>query len=131
MGRVRAGRGSNLAVVMPVDDATRAGSVWCLYGGGELLAELEVTGPDQPWLEGRVTPRPAFEEVRPLFDEELAVLTQMDGRDDGVEAWEATYRRVVEVVELAKPDGRRVAEFLLHVDGDRAWWRWSDEPFED
>ena len=27
------------------------------------------------------------------------------------------------------PDGRPVPEFLLHVDGDDAWWRWSDEPF--
>jgi hypothetical protein len=23
-----------------------------------------------------------------------------------------------------------VPEFLLHIDGTEAWWRWSDEPFE-
>jgi hypothetical protein len=24
-----------------------------------------------------------------------------------------------------------VAEFLLHIQGDQAWWRWSYEPFDD
>ncbi|MDK0524423.1 hypothetical protein [Streptomyces sp. ML-6] len=26
--------------------------------------------------------------------------------------------------------GGPVAEFLLHIEGDRAWFRWNDEPFE-
>jgi hypothetical protein len=30
-------------------------------------------------------------------------------------------------VSLASPDGP-VAEFLLHIEGDRAWFRWSEEP---
>lgn len=29
-----------------------------------------------------------------------------------------------------KPSGEAVAEFLLHVEGDGAWWRWSDTAFE-
>jgi hypothetical protein len=36
---------------------------------------------------------------------------------------------VADAVSLAYPDGRRVPEFLLHIDGLEAWWRWSDEPF--
>jgi hypothetical protein len=31
---------------------------------------------------------------------------------------------------LTYPDGRDVPEYLLHIDGDEAWWRWSDEPFD-
>jgi hypothetical protein len=30
---------------------------------------------------------------------------------------------------LLASDGHPVAEFLLHSDGDDAWWRWSDTPF--
>jgi hypothetical protein len=25
--------------------------------------------------------------------------------------------------------GALVPEFLLHIDGEDAWWRWSDESF--
>ena len=43
--------------------------------------------------------------------------------------WEPAYGRVREAVSLAAPDGRRVPEFLLHIQDESAWWRWSDEPF--
>ena len=26
---------------------------------------------------------------------------------------------------------RNVPEFLLHIEGDTAWWRWNDEPFDE
>jgi hypothetical protein len=47
----------------------------------------------------------------------------------GAPVWEAAYDRIRQAVRLLAPDGRPVAEFLLHIDGDDAWWRWSDEPF--
>ncbi|MFJ6982810.1 MULTISPECIES: hypothetical protein [unclassified Streptomyces] len=46
------------------------------------------------------------------------------------EAWEAVYARIGEAVELVAPDGP-VAEFLLHIEDDRAWFRWNDEPFDE
>ncbi|MFF8837616.1 hypothetical protein [Streptomyces sp. NPDC015130] len=33
-------------------------------------------------------------------------------------------------LSLVAPSGP-VADFLLHISDDRAWFRWSDEPFED
>lgn len=45
--------------------------------------------------------------------------------------WEAAYRRIREVVRLLAPDGRTVPEFLLHIEDEDAWWRWSDEPFPE
>ncbi|MFF5081676.1 hypothetical protein ACFY36_31895 [Actinoplanes sp. NPDC000266] len=33
------------------------------------------------------------------------------------------------VVALRSPERADVPEFLLHLDGDEGWWRWSDEPF--
>jgi hypothetical protein len=105
---------------------SRMGATWRLYRDQELLGELVVTDPDQPWLNARFHATPAFETVRPLFAEELRLL---DAIDDDYEAWEAAYDRIQDVVSLAAPDGRRVPEFLLHIQGQDAWWRWSDEPF--
>jgi len=101
-------------------------SVWRLRRGDELVAELVVTGGDFPWLNATVRATPEFDELRPLFAEELRLLDQLD---HDVEAWEAAYDRVRQAVILERPDGFAVPEFLLHVDGGDAWWRWSEEPF--
>jgi hypothetical protein len=101
---------------------------WQLLRGDELLAELVVTGGDFPWLSAEVRPAPGFAEVRPLFDDELR---RADLMDKEPELWEAAYHRVRAAVRLVAPDGRPVPEFLLHIDGSDAWWRWSDEPFPD
>ncbi|MBO0822801.1 MAG: hypothetical protein J2P27_02955 [Actinobacteria bacterium] len=101
-------------------------SVWRLRRGDELVAELVVTGGDFPWLNATVRATPAFDELRPLFVEELSLLDRLD---QDVEAWEAAYDRVRREVILERPDGFAVPEFLLHVDGEDAWWRWSDESF--
>jgi hypothetical protein len=97
--------------------------VWRLMQGEELLAELIVTGGDFPWLNARIRAMPGFEAVRRLFEEELRALAHID---DDVGTWQAAYDRIRKAVSLY-PDGRPVPEFLLHVDGEEAWWRWSDE----
>lgn len=94
--------------------------------GEELLAELIVTGGDFPWLNARIRAMPGFEAVRPLFEEELRALEHID---DDVGSWEAAYARIRKAVTLLYPEGGPVPEFLLHVDGEDAWWRWADEPF--
>ncbi len=100
--------------------------VWRLVQGEELLAELIVTGGDFPWLNARIRAMPGFEAVRPLFEEELRALEHID---DDLGSWQAAYDRIRRAVSLLYPEGRPVPEFLLHVDGEDAWWRWSDEPF--
>jgi hypothetical protein len=105
-----------------------ADPVWRLVRGDELLAELVVTDADFPWLNARVRPAAGFAGVRPLFDDELRRLEDLD---EEPEQWEAAYRSIREVVRLLTPDGRAVAEFLLHIEGENAWWRWSDEPFPE
>src|SRR6266508_3904110 len=102
------------------------GETWRLYHEQELLGQLVITDADFPWLRARFQAEPGFEMVRPLFEEELRLL---DTIDDGVDAWEAAYGQVRDAVSLAAPDGRRVPEFLLHIQGENAWWRWNDEPF--
>jgi hypothetical protein len=41
------------------------------------------------------------------------------------------YGRIRATVRLVNPAGDDVPEFLLHIEGAVAWWRFSDEPFED
>jgi hypothetical protein len=89
------------------------------------LPSWVVTGGDFPWFNAPVRATPAFDEFRPLFAEELRLLDRLD---QNAEVWEAAYDRVRRQVSLERPDGFAVPEFLLHVDGDEAWWRWSDEP---
>lgn len=107
----------------------RAG-VWTLHRryDGRLLARLVVTGGDFPWLNARVEPEEELTEVRPLFGDDLRLLDRID--DDG-DAWEAAYEAIRQAVTLRDPEGRDVPEFLLHIDGVEAWWRWSDEPFDE
>jgi hypothetical protein len=102
--------------------------IWRLVDGEGLLAELVVTGGDFPWLSAEVRPTERFEQIRPLFEEKLR---RLDHLDDDVDSWEAAYDRVRQAVSLLYPGGQDVPDFLLHIDGNQGWWRWSDEPFPD
>ncbi|WP_307870928.1 hypothetical protein [Micromonospora sp. C51] len=106
------------------------GGAWTLHrrGDSEVVAELVVNGGDFPWLNARVDPREGLAELRPLFAEELRLL---DSINEDVKSWEHAYEAVRNAVTLRYPDGQEVPEFLLHIDGDEAWWRWSDEPFDE
>ncbi len=105
--------------------------VWQLVRGKELLGEIIVSGGDFPWLSGTFVPQPAFVDVRPLFDAELACIEAFadEAREGDVDAWEQAYSRITESMSLVSPRGP-VPEFLLHIEGAQAWFRWSDEPFE-
>ncbi|MGW3353288.1 hypothetical protein ACWDA3_59230 [Nonomuraea rubra] len=98
---------------------------WRVLCGDELCGEIVVDDMDMPWVHGSFVAGPAFAKAKPLFDRELELLEQ-DDADPA--AWEAAYDQVAEAVSLVSPHGP-VAGFLLHIEGDRAWFRWSDEPF--
>jgi hypothetical protein len=102
------------------------GQRFSLASSHQLVAELVVTGGEFPWLSATVRATPAFDLLQPLFAGELRLLDRLD---QDVEAWEAAYDGLRQKVILERPDGFAVPEFLLHVDDEDAWWRWSDEPF--
>ena len=101
------------------------GQVWRLEQGKTLLGEIVIEEADFPWLSGRFIADPAFATVKPWFDETLALLEA-----EQHEQFDAAYDRIAQALTLASPSGP-VAEFLLHVQDDQAWFRWSDEPFDD
>jgi hypothetical protein len=106
------------------------GEVWQVRtgaaAGAEPVGEILIDDADFPWLSGKFTPGPAFDAVRDLFARELA-LAQADGE---WARWEEAYDEIRRQVTLTSPDGP-VPEFLLHIEGERAWFRWSDEPFDE
>ncbi|CAL9606897.1 hypothetical protein [Streptomyces sp. enrichment culture] len=101
------------------------GEVWRLMRQEELLGEIEIVEADFPWLNGRFIPTPAFGEVKPWFEESLALLDAEE-----YEKFDDTYDRIATALSLEAPAGP-VAEFLLHIEDGRAWFRWSDEPFDE
>ncbi len=90
------------------------------------IGEILIDDADFPWLSGRFREGPAYGGVRELFARELA-LAEADDAEHWAR-WEAAYAEIERRVRLVSPDGP-VAEFLLHIQGDRAWFRWSDESF--
>jgi hypothetical protein len=104
------------------------GEVWCLFRGEEPVGEILIDDADFPWLSGKFIAGPAFGAVQELFARELA-LTKADDDEHWIR-WEEAYDEIHRQVTLSSPDGP-VPEFLLHIEGDRAWFRWSDEPFDE
>ncbi|MBT2403319.1 MULTISPECIES: hypothetical protein [unclassified Streptomyces] len=104
---------------------TQANATWRLMRQDTLLGTITVEEADFPWLSGGFRPEPAFAQVKPWFDEALAAMeTEAFG-----ERFDAAYDRIARALTLVSPSGP-VAEFLLHVDGDVAWFRWNDESDE-
>lgn len=101
---------------------------WLLKSGDTLIGSIDVTGSDQPWLTGDFYPESGFAEFSDLFSQELALVE--GNLDDEIARWEEVYRRITDRLRLLKPDGTEVPEYLLHIRGDHAWFRYSDEPFE-
>lgn len=99
---------------------------WLLVHGGDVVAELDIDGADQPWLLGCLLPRPGFAAVRPLFDRQVELM-RADPKDHA--ALDDVYERINAALTLRTPDGP-AAEFWLQTDGDRVWLRWSDEPLD-
>ena len=101
---------------------------WLLKTGDTLVGSIDVTGTDQPWLTGHFYPEPGFAAFDDLFKRELALVEA--NLDDEIAQWEQVYGRIRNRLCLLKPDGTVVPEYLLHIDREKAWFRYLDEPFE-
>lgn len=111
------------------------GAKWTLRQGDLQHGTIIITDQEFPWLHGSWQPTPSFVDVAQLFAAELRLFEESleateDEEDSG--AWEAAYEAIVDGnIRLHYPNGVVVPEFLLHIDGATAWFRWSDEAFEE
>ncbi|MFG1895966.1 hypothetical protein ACGFIP_18315 [Micromonospora zamorensis] len=94
-----------------------------------MVAQIRVHGADQPWFAGQFEPEPGFVELAPLFQREVELVDSAGDLD--VDAWEAVQSQICQTVALVKPDGQEVADFILHIRGGEASFRWSDDPLDD
>lgn len=101
---------------------TDPGSAWRLLSGSTLVGTITVDEADMPWQRGRFLPEPAFSPFRPWFDEVNAIVEAGE-----FERFDDAYARIESALTLVSPSGP-VAEFLLHIDQDHAWFRWDDQP---
>ena len=95
-----------------------------LKRGNALLGTLQVIDLDQPWFICEFVRASGFESVKPLFDEELALLEGSDNFD--IDAWENAYSRIDDLgLQLVPTDGGTpIDEFVLHIDGQEARFRY-------
>ncbi|MEV7482417.1 hypothetical protein [Streptomyces halstedii] len=97
-------------------------SEWQLLNGGTLVGTITVDEAGMPWQRGHFFPEPAFSQFRPWFDELNAILEA-----DEFERFDDAYDRIEGALTLVSPTGP-VADFLLHIDQNRACFRWDAGP---
>lgn len=95
---------------------------WHLLRHNNLLGKIRVTDKDVPWLIGEFLAEAEFEDIKHLFDKELELLN-----NNQAEEWGKVYDEI-SLLTLKSPDGSHVSEFLLHIKGKRAWWRYNEKP---
>ena len=101
---------------------------WRLMSGVRLVGTIDVLESDFPWLSGLFKPAASFGEFRDAFTHELELVE--GDLEHHVDQWESLYRSIRDRLQLVRPDGTAVPEFLLHIRGTKAWFRYSDMPFE-
>ncbi|MFK4066756.1 hypothetical protein [Streptomyces sp. NPDC029674] len=93
---------------------------WRLMNGSTLVGTITVDDSDMPWLLGHFSPLPAFSQFKPWFDEINALVEAEE-----FERFDDVYDRIEDALTLVSASGP-VDQFLLHIDHDRAWFRWQE-----
>lgn len=94
-------------------------SSWTLLHDSLPLGRLVSIGLDQPWQHCSFVPTSSFSEIEHLFRQELKLLNE-----DRMEEWETVCEAIDSLnLVLRTEGGEEFREFLLHIDGDEAWFR--------
>jgi hypothetical protein len=99
-----------------------------LVRGDTILGTIDVNHGERdfPWFSGAFNASPEYEEVRHLFERELALLRANSSNDsEKWDDWEAVHAELHDPgVRLCAPDSSfTVEEILIHISGTEAWWR--------
>ena len=95
---------------------------WELKKGGELLGVLTEQNIHQPWINCKFQASPAFALYEGLFAEEIRLLNR-----DEMELRQQAYQKIDELELALEPlneGGETIKDFILHIDGDRAQFRY-------
>jgi hypothetical protein len=92
------------------------------------VGTITVEDQDFPWLSGSFAAEPGFARWAPLFAAEQELLDELSNREDAstLDRWERLHDRITGALMLVAPN-EPVAHFLLHIEGDKAWFRWSND----
>lgn len=96
-----------------------------LKQGEILLGILTFDYVAQPWFMCKFVPTEAFATVKPLFDEELALLNA-----EKLDEYEKVWEQIDALIDALKlrlvlaNTGDVIEEFLLHIQGNKAWFRY-------
>ena len=89
----------------------------------KLLGTLRSYTIDQPFIYCKFEPTGAFQQFKPLFDEEVEF---MESESFDIEEWDAAYRKILDLnlqlIDLT--DKSLITEFMLHIKDDKAWFRY-------
>jgi hypothetical protein len=92
---------------------------WELLSGDQVLGELHLTDVQQPFRHCAFRPLAAFEPFASIFEAEAAALAT-----DDVAAWERAEAELATLnLSLVSSNGERIADPLIHVAGEVAWFR--------
>lgn len=95
---------------------------WNLKRGEEILGLLTELDIDQPWIICQFQASTSFASYQPLFIEELKLLDS-----DEMELWQRAYQNIDElglVLEPSSGGGETIRDFILHIDGNNARFRY-------
>lgn len=100
-----------------------------LRHGEFLVGTLRETDYDFPWINCTFEPTPAFEEFRSIFVRRLRSV-ESEEFDVADEMYDVIENRL-QLIDLEDAD--RIGKFLLHIEGDAAWFRYAtkEESWDD
>lgn len=85
-----------------------------------VVGNLFEIGVDMPWILCSFEPTSSFSHFKPLFDE---LLTSVD--QDDAEKIDKVQNEIESNLRLVCPeDPDMISEFLLHIEGDKVWFRY-------
>jgi len=81
---------------------------------------------DQPWFFCQFKQTAAFEEFKPMFDKELELLNTGLVSEEVMAAWEEAVETIdaLGLILVSLDDSSKITDFLLHIDGEEAWFRY-------
>lgn len=99
---------------------------WKLTRDGTLLGKLTYRELDQPWFLCDFEPTTAFQTVAPLFERELQALETGFAKQGDEDKWEEIFAEISQLGLHLEPldQGELITDFLLHIDGKEAWFRY-------